>query len=115
MSYYELGILVDGAFFEASANNIMYRVNGNKGVFVLFQGDFLQLHDLQAGNNTVENLLVSTGIGTLAMEIGNAAAQAVHEGIGDFLVLVGNDHDSVGFIQALQYHINHLGDDEIGY
>ena len=50
---------MDGLFLEASAHDIMHRIDGNKGSFVLFQGYVLQLAHLKTGNDAVEHLLAS--------------------------------------------------------
>ena len=106
---------MDGFLLEASAYNVMHRIDGNEGGFVLFQGDILQLAHLKTGNNAVEHLFGIAGVGTLAVEEGNAAPQPVHEGIGNLLVFIGDNHDSIGLVQALYYDVNHLGDDEVCY
>ena len=99
---------MDGLLLEAPAYNIVYRVDGYEGGLVLFQGDVLQLAHLQAGYNAVEDLFGVAGVGPLAVEEGDAAAQPVHEGIGNLLVFIGDNHDGIGLVQALHHYVNHL-------
>ena len=107
-------ILVNGFFLESAADNVMDGIDGNKGGFVLFEGDFLELDDLETGDDAVENLLVIAGVGALPVQIGDAASEPVHEGIGDFLVFVRDNHDGIGLVKSLENDVNHLGDDEVG-
>ena len=99
---------------EPAADDVMDGVDGHEGALVDVEDGFLELVDLQACDDGVENLLLLARVAAFAVEERDAAPEAFSHGDVDLVWRVRDDHDGVGFIETLHDDIDHLGDDEVG-
>ena len=67
---------MDCLLLEAPADDVVDGVDGDEGVLVFLEDDFLELVDLKARDDAVEHFLRLAGVAALAVQQGDAAAQA---------------------------------------
>lgn len=102
------------AFLEPAADDVVDGVDRYEGAFIDVEDGFLEFVDFEARDDGVENLFLFARVAAFAVEEGDAAAQSLGEGDIDFVRLVCDDHDGVGFVKPLHDDVDHLGDDEVG-
>ena len=80
---------------KPAADNIMDSIDGNEGVLVLVEHDFLEFIDFQARDHAVEHFLALPRVAAGTMQQCNAAPQPVIEGRGYLIMFIRDNHRSV--------------------
>src|SRR5690606_41758818 len=111
--FFNSGQLMNIPFFETSASNFSYVVNGNECVLIDFVDDFFHFAVFEPVNDAGDFFVLLVRVSAVDDVVGGISAKSVIDGLDKQLRFLRDDCIRFGAAESFFDQLDHFGGDEI--